>query len=101
MQSEAACLPTGKWPRASLSDRIGPTSKSDLDVRADQQAAATLINDVAGLLDMPASLVLDVMCTVPENMLTLLDSPQGWKALAGFVAAELGVSPPDYAPGVH
>jgi hypothetical protein len=38
---------------------------------------------------------------VPDNMLGLLQSPQGWLALAEFVACQMGVAMPDYSPTVH
>ncbi len=68
---------------------------------ARQVAACQLMDDLADSIDQPADLVWEAFCRVPENMLTLLDSPQGWTALAGFVAAELGVCAPDYLPAVH
>jgi hypothetical protein len=68
---------------------------------ARQVSACTLVDEVAGMLGVPASLVWDALSTMPENMLTLLDSPQGWTALAGYCAAEMGVPAPDLMLRVH
>jgi hypothetical protein len=64
-------------------------------------SAMRLVGDIAGLLDADASEVFGSLCDVPDNMLVLLSSPQGWTALAGFLAMELGAPVPDYRPTVH
>lgn len=64
-------------------------------------AAWDLAAAVSDDLRMPIGLVWDALCTVPDNMLSLLDSPQGWTALAGYIAAELGCRPPSFMPAVH
>jgi hypothetical protein len=45
--------------------------------------------------------VLDCLGTVPDNILVLLDSPEGWHALSGFVAVQLGTAACSYEPTVH
>ena len=50
---------------------------------------------------MPVAMAWASLCSVPDNMLSLLDSPQGWTALAGFIACDLGIAAPDYCPKVH
>jgi hypothetical protein len=74
---------------------------ADAEYWARQVCACTLIEEVAGQLGVEAMHVWGAMSTVPENMLSLLDSPQGWTALAGFAAAELGLAAPDFMPRVH
>ena len=64
-------------------------------------AAEALAGEVAGSLGVPFGLAWDSLCGVPDNMLSLLDSPQGWTALAGFIAGDLGGDAPDYRPRVH
>ena len=64
-------------------------------------SAMTLAEDVAGLLGVSAEAAWDALCSVPENMLGLLDSPQGWSALASFIACDLRMAAPDYRPRVH
>ena len=68
---------------------------------ARQVSAFALIDDLAAALGMPSKLVWQSLSTLPDNMLSLLDSPEGWTALAAFVACDLGVSAPDYLPAVH
>jgi hypothetical protein len=68
---------------------------------AETIAAEALASEVAGTLGVPFGLAWDCLCTVPDNMLGLLDSPQGWSALAGFIAGDLGACPSDYKPKVH
>lgn len=68
---------------------------------ARQVSACALMDEIATLLDVDHGLVWQVLCTVPDNMLTLLDSPQGWGAISGYVSAELGIVCPDYMPAVH
>jgi len=46
----------------------------------------------------------DVQCTLdalPPNLCHLLDSPEGWVTLAGYVSAGLNLSPAPYRPTVH
>lgn len=79
--------------------RIEPIVEAEHWAR--QVAAGALIDEIAEAIDMPANMVWQALSTVPHNMLCLLDSPQGWTALAGFVACELGVCAPDFLPAVH
>lgn len=64
-------------------------------------AACALAEEISGLLGVDSGLVWQALSTVPDNMLMLLDSPQGWTALAGFVSGELGVDGADLMPAVH
>jgi hypothetical protein len=64
-------------------------------------AAYVLLDEIAGRLDVDYELAREVLQSVPENLLTLLDSPQGWIGLMGVVSLELGIVCPDYRPSVH
>jgi hypothetical protein len=64
-------------------------------------SAMTLAEDVAGLLGVPSKAAWDALCILPENMLGLLDSLQGWTALASFIACDLRMDAPEYRPRVH
>lgn len=66
--------------------------------RHDSAAAVALAREVAGLLNHPLDDVWWTLCNVPAAMAELLDSPEGWGALAGFVACDLGMSDPEYRP---
>lgn len=72
---------------------------SDLDAQA--VAAATLSHDLARKSDMSVNQVWDCLTAVPDNMLALLHSPQGWTALASLVAADNGVPEPLLTPSIH
>ncbi|AHE52819.1 hypothetical protein [Sphingomonas sanxanigenens] len=45
--------------------------------------------------------VWDSITTLPDNMLTLLHSPQGWTAIAGMIAFDLGAAAKPFVPTVH
>jgi hypothetical protein len=64
-------------------------------------AAVALARDVAELLDTNVGETWWSLCNVHDNMLALLESPQGWSALAGYIACDLGLGAADYAPVVH
>lgn len=64
-------------------------------------SARVLARDIAGSIKRDLADVWDAMCHVPDNMLDLLHSPQGWMALASFIASDLGAEPPDYKPTKH
>jgi len=72
-----------------------------LNLAARHVAACALVEDISGLLGVDSGLVWQALSSVPDNMLMLLDSPQGWTALAGFVSGELGVDGADLMPAVH
>ena len=63
--------------------------------------AKALAADIAVNSNIPIGLAICSLFAIPDNLLTLLDSPQGWTALAGFVSADLGAPPPDYCPVLH
>lgn len=69
--------------------------------RASLASGRMLAAEVAGALGADASEVFDALTCVPENMLALLDSPQGWAVLAQYIAGGLGLDSRDYAPTVH
>lgn len=64
-------------------------------------SAVTLAREVAATLGVPLEDAWWSLCNVHDNMLALLDSPQGWSALAGYIACDLGLDAADYLPKVH
>lgn len=64
-------------------------------------AAVTLAQEVADLMGTTLDLTWWSLCNVPADMLAMLDSPQGWSALAGYIACDLGEPTLDYCPRVH
>ena len=72
-----------------------------LAARAQFLSACQLSRELAPVLRLDDGRVFDVLTYVPDNMLSLLHSPEGWAALAEFVAAELGAPSPSYLPTRH
>lgn len=66
-----------------------------------EAAAQTLSRDLAARLGITARSAFDVLCDMPDNILDLLASPEGWTVLANFIGGSLGLQPRDYAPTVH
>lgn len=85
-------------PEAAPQINFAPAEPVDLGSTA---AAVTLAYQVADLINQPIDMVWWSLCNVPVNMLGLLDSPQGWTALAGYIACDLGEPALDYVPMVH
>ena len=63
-------------------------------------AASRLCAEIAVALDAPRGLVERALCT-SDNLLVLLETPEGWGTLARHVAAVLGLDPPDYQPALN
>jgi len=64
-------------------------------------SAQCLVEGLSARSGIASSVLLQALVYLPENMLSLLDYPEGWSALAEFVAADLGLDPFDYRPTVH
>lgn len=60
-----------------------------------------LADDISQASGLDADLVFAELAHIPDNMLALLESPEGWSALAQYVAADLGVHALDYRPQIH
>lgn len=72
-----------------------------LAARAQYLSARELAREVAPRFGCPPDEAFDALTYVPDNMLTLLHSPEGWSALAEYAAARLGVAAPGYRPTCH
>lgn len=72
-----------------------------LAARAQYQAALDLSDQLAEVLAVPSGEVFDALCSIPDNMLVLLESPEGWTALAGYIATDFGVPIVTYRPTIH
>lgn len=64
-------------------------------------AGRTFTRELAGDIGVEPALVWDRLTVVPDNMLSLLDSPEGWTALGLYIAADLGVPAIHFKPTVH
>lgn len=70
--------------------------------QAQYLAAVELARQIAPLLRVTEEQAFEALTYVPDSMLPLLQSPEGWAALAAFVAADLGVlTVTTYAPTRH
>ena len=74
-------------------------SVSDQDSR--YLAAVELARQAAPVIGASEADVFDALTYVPDNMLDLLRSPEGWTALASFIAVDFGCAMNAYAPTVH
>lgn len=64
-------------------------------------SAQCLAADVSGEIGEDLERVWDSLTSVPDNMLSLLENPQGWSALAAYLAEDMGRVLHSYAPTVH
>jgi hypothetical protein len=69
--------------------------------QAQYAAACHLSRDLAAGFGVRWDDVFDALTLLPDNMLDLLHSPEGWTALASYVAADMGMATPQYRPEVH
>lgn len=78
-----------------------PAPSYDPHLFARDMAALQLAYDLADEFDAPVGDVWFSICNLPENILVLLNSPQGWSALSAVVAFDLGLPASGYGPTVH
>lgn len=64
-------------------------------------AGCRLSDDLAPLLGKHSDEVFEVLGTMPNEMLSLLATPQGWTTLAIYVAGRFNLPAPAYAPKIH
>lgn len=87
-----------------LTNRVSPAlaaSQERVAKRATLRSAYQLSREVAPLLSMDEEAFFHELTHVPDNMLSLLDSPEGWETLAAWVASNLGAAAPGYQPRRH
>lgn len=98
-------------PAVDVNWIIGPAIAATLAKSAEDEkrraadaqfrCAHALSDALAPILRLTSAEVFDALTYVPDNMLPLLCSPEGWSALAQFVAADLGSPCLNYRPTVH
>ena len=64
-------------------------------------AGSLLSDDLAPLLGKRSDEVFEVLGTMPNEMLSLLATPEGWSTLATYVAGRFDLTAPAYAPKIH
>ena len=72
-----------------------------LDADAQYKSAVALSRALSPRLGVTEAECFDAMCTIPDNLLSLLCSPQGWTAIASMVAADHGKADPGFMPALH
>lgn len=61
-----------------------------------------IAQQLAPVLGVRPNEIVETLRYLPVNMDVLLDIPQGWTVISGFVAQMLGFSfPPDFLPTTH
>lgn len=95
----------GGFPAAIVSWMIAPAveaaARQRLAADAQYRCALALSDALAPVLRCTSAQVFDALSYVPDNMLSLLCSPEGWSALAQFVAADLGAPCLNYKPTIQ
>ena len=81
--------------------KLREAEEAYLVARAQTRAAFELSRQIAPLLGVSEYEAVRYIDVVPENMLNLLESPEGWIALASYVATQTGTTLPDYSPTLH
>lgn len=66
-----------------------------------QMCALELVKQASGILGIGIIEAWDSLAVLPENTLSLLESPQGWTALTSYIASDLGAPDCGYMPTVH
>lgn len=82
-----------------LAQALAYTGPTDEDVQF--TCAAHLVRALAPNLRIDEREIFDALTCVPDSMLDMLKSPQGWTELAAHVSADLGCDPINYSPTVH
>lgn len=95
-------------PQLSLGDLLGSAlrvaayeEQRRVDERAQYLTALELARRIAPVLRVGEVEVFEVLCTVPDAMLPLLRTPEGWMALAALTANELGADFPVLTVTLH
>lgn len=90
----------GEIISALLSPPVVRLSPVD-DLAVMQVIGRHLAGRIADLTGLGAEQVWDAMCHLPDNMLSLLESPQGWTVVASYIASGERVPDPFLKPTVH
>lgn len=81
----------------------GERELAEARVRADAQllSAFELSRLIGKRLNVTPEEAFDRLSTIPDNLLSLLHSPQGWTALGEYVAVGLDLPGPALCPTLH
>ncbi|WP_324741607.1 hypothetical protein U8326_00075 [Tsuneonella sp. CC-YZS046] len=85
----------------ALRPEVAPIPPEDFALWANWHCARELAHCVGPLMGLGEADVFDILTRIPDNMLSLLDSPQGWTALAEYIAQYLRLPGPLFMPVIH
>lgn len=99
-------------PPLSLGDILGSVlaqnewerreaERQTLDEQAMFASAYALARQLAPILRVGEADIFQALGYVPDNMLGLLRTPEGWAALAAIVAADFGVPTVTFEPTIN
>jgi hypothetical protein len=84
-----------------IADAIRQDEEAHLELWVRSVSAMALADEVGPMIGRLADDAYHSLLKIPDNLLPMLDSPQGWSALAAYVAGDLGVPHVDYFPTIH
>lgn len=73
----------------------------EIDAIAHMWSVIALASDVAPLIGAEIAEAVRVIWSSPPNIQMLLITPEGWSAMAAYVAEICGRPSPDFTPTVH
>jgi hypothetical protein len=82
-------------------EQVEQEREDRLHAMAQLQASYALSRQLSVHLGIGEADAWQSICTVPDNLLSLLCSPQGWTAIAGMVAADHGLADPGFMPALN
>jgi hypothetical protein len=100
--NQGALEPTlGEILREILSAPACPPQAYFDDLAAMQAAGRHLAREIADHTVLALDQVFEAMTTLPDNILALLDSPQGRTVIASYIASGERVPDPFFKPTIH
>ncbi|MBO81420.1 MAG: hypothetical protein CL801_08380 [Citromicrobium sp.] len=64
-------------------------------------AAWSLAQSLSNVFAASPCEIYESLTHIPDNLLVLLESPEGWRALASYVALDLGLHDLRFMPTIH
>ncbi|WP_417592544.1 hypothetical protein [Parasphingorhabdus sp.] len=93
-------------PEATLGEILGAALRSPyVGISYDEArliAATSLVSDIcASGIDADFEAVWDFLVHLPDNMLPMLETPQGWYVLSAMIADNFGSTGRVVVPNIH
>lgn len=84
-----------------ISEALQAAPPDPINELAQKSAAYELARQVAPLLRWSEQETFWELTYLPDEQLYLLETPQGWRELACFIAGAKGLGSPSYQPAIH